>query len=236
MTTIHIVEGERRRPQLTVADTFDVTVPAEVSHARLLAHAQRVARLTAELSAAKGRCDANHREHALGWAYLPSVGVALSQALDLGMETDPAKVGRWVREHAFPVEQGSRGGSMRLAVQVDVPRYQNLGYLRYCPIPGPRGGECRERNRTCVKYVTDPATGDWLHAEVCKRHYGQVAEALRAAPTPAPNRGGVLARVFHEWDLDPMYRWADDRYDPASIPVGADTSQKPALRVIEGGL
>ncbi len=230
MTTIHVVEGKARRPQLTVADTFEVTVSAEVSNARLLTHARRVTALVAELSTVTYRLGHEETE---GFQRLAPVGVALSQALDLGLCPESDKVTRWAAQAAFPAHPGAW---FKSAVRFDVPRYHPVGWHWRCPFPGPRGGKCRRSPRSWAKVVTDPVTGDWEWFEVCREHQQEADAGLHAAPVPASNRGGILARVFGEWDLDPLYRWGDDRYDPASIPVGADTSKRPALRVIEGGL
>jgi hypothetical protein len=227
VTTIHVIDGDQRRPALTVAETFDVTIPAETSHKQLLTHARRVTSLTAELSTVTYRL--NHSD-AEGFQRLAPVGIAMSQALDLGLGTEPDT--RWISQAAFPAHPGAW---FRAAIRFDVPRYHpGRGQWR-CPFPGPRGGKCRNPRRTGAKVVTDPVTGDWAWHDVCSEHRPLADAGLRAAPAPPPNRGGILARVFPEWDLDGLYQWANDRYDPAGIPVGADTSRPPKLRVLDGG-
>jgi hypothetical protein len=79
-------------------------------------------------------------------------------------------------------------------------------------------------------------TGDWVLAMVCPAHRPQVDAARIAAPTPPPNRGGILARVFPEWDLDGLYGWADDRYTATGEVLGANPVKRPRLRVIDGGI
>lgn len=218
---------------LREAEAFLLDVPPEIPHDALLAHARRVALLVAVHGQTVEPLDVDPGSRS-AWHDVVSVGVGLSVVVDLHVpvEDSTSQGSRWAKA------SGLRGSRFRAAVKADVPRYEPPRHYWDCPVTGPRGGKCPspQWRRSIGKYVTDPATGVFVWAQICRDHWDEVAAAANAAPDPLPNRGGVLARVFPEWNLDLAYQWAEPRYRPGTqIPGVRDYTGPPRLRLIFAG-
>ncbi len=209
----------------------ELCIPSTVSRHALLGHAMRMARF--------------HREHgdrrppagrdAAAWAQLPRFALALSWAFDLGLVE---WTGRALCQAAWPV-RWHYSPTPKDVLATDVPRYDAgeppIGDHR-CFGTGPRGGRCRAGSATPARRLVNPTTGEYVYVWACDNHAAALRGPMNAAPVPSPNRGGALAAAFPDVDLDPLYRWADGRYDGHSGAAPDAMPDRPVrLRVISGG-
>lgn len=132
---------------------------------------------------------------------------------------------------------GGHLGWLREVVTTDLPRYEppRHNLEAGCSAPTPRKKMCGRPIGTGPRfYEPDPQTGRLKRRQFCHRHREQaksLKEEIRSRPeppTPAANRGGVLARYL-DTDWSQLYRWADP--DWAMPPSGAPQA-RPALRVL----
>lgn len=231
MTTTHIITAAGNRPK-PVEVRPPLRVPAGLPPSVLLAHARRVADLTRAVAVAWPATPLYERSRER-WVDVLALGVGLSWAHDLGL-IEPDLDGWWslrrIREAVWPV--GAGVGRAKAALDLDAPRFDpRWGYAvdRHCPVPGPRGGRCVNRNRQTTRWVTDLETGVWEFREVCPLHWDEVRRRAIDAPVPQPNRGGVLAAVFPEIDVTALYRWARPQWQEPTVHLGPE---KPRLRVV----
>jgi hypothetical protein len=197
----------------------------------LVTHARRVADLTRLVILSPLRSLTKRAT----LADLIALGVAFSQAVDLGIiESDPLNW-REVSRVAFPA--GGRNRRFREAIHADTPHYEaSRTYGAGCPISGPRGGRCTGKNAQPCKWVTDMETGAWEYRDLCPEHEPIAFARHRDAPLPAANRGGILADVFPEWDMDSTYKYVTPAWEPAvGLPAMGDVL-RPKLRVVAGGV
>ncbi len=226
MTIVHIPDPVR---PAEVHVPAELVIPPGVSRHDLLGHAMRMARF--------------HREHgdrrpptgreATAWSQLPRFALALSWAFDLGLVDWTVQA---LVRAAWPLRWSS-GPSPKDVIASDVPRYDagDPPVMDHrCFGHGPRGGRCRTGDAQPARRLVNPATGEWVYVWACDGHAATLRGPMNQAPTPAPNRGGALAVAFPDVDLDPVYRWADDRYDGDSAPE-AMPDRPVRLRVIPGG-
>jgi hypothetical protein len=215
-----------------------VTIPLDIDRVKVITHARRVAHLTTAWS----RAVVGLREHGMAaMAAIMPIGIALSQAIDLD-RVGTLEAGRLttdeVRAAAFPASPKTR--RFREAIAADAPRYEPPDrFQRVCPVGGPRGGRCPGPLRH-TRWVTDTSTGAWEWREVCEAHQDIVRQRANTSPDPAPNRGGVLAEVFPDVDMDVIYAWARPGWTPAGDPEGGVdvvdvVASRGAFRLIVGG-
>ena len=206
-------------------------ISAQCAPAALLAHARRTAELTRAVSMAT-RLTRPSERRAVGDILI--LGIALSQCVDLGIIGGGSANWRDLNPVAFPA--GNRANRFREAIRADTPRYEAPWARGRCPISGPRGGACRERHAQPRKWVTDLTTGAWEYRDICATHEGIAFARHRDSPEPPPNRGGVLAAAFPEYDIDATYAYVTPTWDPAiGIPAMGDV-RRPKLRVVAGGV
>lgn len=223
MTVIYVAEPAR--PQLREVKPF--TVPPRIPQPKAAAHAARVAELTRAWALAYPRF---HGRDQQAFAELLPFGIGLSWWLDAGLI--PTGNTRAICEAVWPAGWGHRP---KEAMSADAPRYEAPIAWDRCPVPGPRGGECRESYPNWTRWITDAETGEWEQRQVCRRHLDVARGRANRAPDPAPNRGGVLAAVFPEIDTDALYRWAQPHWTPPGQPVPPDpVLSKPLLRLVIG--
>lgn len=196
-------------------------VPLSTDRARLVAHARRMAAMNRYVAA-----DPRASEFA------PLI-VAFSQALDLGVSQVKRGPRRLARMLLWAGELTAAGGATLAArVASDAPRYSPPRLAR-CPGTGPRGGRCRRSSGRFTQVLTDPDTGAWAHGYVCADHAGSVPEYdPDRHPSPPPNDGGLLARVFPELGWAPVYRWAYPRWE--DVLGGPDTAPPSRLSLVRG--
>lgn len=194
-----------------------VEIPAGVDRMRVVAHARRVAHLTRAWGVAAAGMQSRDLE--VYGAVMP-IGIALSWAVDLG--AIPIESGQLtfadVRAAAFPGRPEAL--VFRAAVAADAPRYEPPVSLEQTPRGCPGSGR-HQGHRRVVKWVGDIETGAWEWREVCGAHVDIARQRSHQSPDPAPNRGGVLAAVFPEINLDVVYAWARSGWTPAGDPVQA---------------
>lgn len=210
-------------------------VPIDLDPSSGRVHARRVRDLMREVSAASHVADGRDRE---GFADLLALGIALSQAVDLGIIGTPGGVNwREVWPHAFPTGRATRysGCRFRESIRLDTPRYHGE-YHRGCPVSGPRGGVCHNPNARTAKWVTNTLTGDYEYREICGDHQPVAFQRHLDAPTPASNRGGILAAVFDEYDMDATYRYVTPEWDPQIGLPEVLRPTRPKLALIVGGI
>lgn len=208
-------------------------VPVNLEPSSGRRHARRVRDLMREVSAASHRAEPHERGD---YADLLALGVALSQAVDLGVIGTPGEI-NWsaVWPHAFPTGRMRRSSCrFREAIALDTPRYK-ADYRRGCPVEGPRGGTCRGSGSRAQKWVTNLVTGDYTYREVCRDHTDVAFQRHLNAPTPPHNRGGILLAVFDEYDLDATYKYVTPAWDPGDGLPEVLRPTKPKLRLVVGG-
>jgi hypothetical protein len=186
-----------------------------------------------EVSAAVGIAEPHERGD---YADLLALGIALSQAVDLGIIGTPGEVNwRDVWPHAFPTGRMRRSGCrFREAIALDTPRYR-AEYRGGCPVEGPRGGTCRNPHSRAQKWVTNLVTGDYEYREICQEHSEVAFQRYLKAPTPAHNRGGILLAVFDEHDMQGTYKYVTPAWDPAAGLPEVLRPARPKLRLVVGG-
>lgn len=210
-------------------------VPVNLDQSSARVHACRVSDLMREVSAATRIAESRERE---GFADLLALGIALSQAVDLGIIGAPGGINwREVWPHAFPTGRTKRFGGCRFreAIRLDTPRY-HAEHKTSCPVPGPRGGACHAPRTRSTKWVTNLQTGAYEYREICPAHQQVAFQRHLDAPAPATNRGGILAAVFAEYDMGATYRYVNPKWEPQvglpdAIPMG-----RPKLEMVVGGL
>jgi hypothetical protein len=218
-----------------VANLAEITsAPKVCSDPRALkAHTERIIHLTRETSAVAHHASARER-----WVDVFALGVALSWSVDLRIIGDGESNWRNIWPHAFPTGRRSDFGDCRFreAIHLDTPRYE-AAWSRGagCPGSGPRGGKCREKPTPLRKWVTNLNTGDWEHREICATHQALAFERHRDSPDPQPNRGGVLAAVFPEYDMDATYRYVTPEYVAGAVPASPRVVARPKLSLVVGG-
>ncbi len=218
---------------------FDI--PLTVNHATVVAHARRVAALYRLFMAARPAKTSRYRGAETYGAIVP-LCIAMSHVVDLHISpVDGKPVGRiisgqLIRQAVWPASVDAQ--PMHDVVAMDAPVYEPPNTYGRCPVKGSRGGNCNERGRTGAEWVTDAATGEWERREMCDLHLPIAKERRKAAPTPAPNRGGLLAAAFSELDVTAMYRWAVPGWQPAGTEQAPEAppmdAVRPTLRLVLG--
>jgi|SRR5690242_10584727 len=209
-------------------------VPVDLNPSSARVHARRVRDLMREVSVAVQVAEGRERE---GFADLLALGIALSQAVDLEIIGTPGGINwREVWPHAFPTGRTKRYGGCRFreAIHLDTPRY-HAEYIRDCPVAGPRGGICRSPGRHTT-WVTDLLSGDYVYRDVCAAHQSIAFKRHLDSPAPATNRGGILAAVFDEYDMDATYQYVNPKWEPqVGLPL-AFPMGRPKLALVVGGI
>jgi hypothetical protein len=141
------------------------------------------------------------------------------------------------------MSEGGYLGWLHDMIRKDRPRYEApIGRhddLRWtCQVPTPRKPACGKSQGWGVAFMEpDPQTGELIPRVFCHRHreigYALSREigARPAAPEPAANRGGILARYI-DTDWEALYQWVDPDWTmPPSGPVQPVTPA-PRLQVL----
>ncbi len=210
---------------MTLYEVRQVEIPLTIGVPRLAAHARRIAELTRLYTAALPGIPGGDLT---AFADMFPLGVGISWARDLGVV---GCEGAEVRRAVWPGSPDT--ARMAAALSADAPRYESWSYPGRCPLRGSRGGKCNERGRNRMQWVTDMETGEWEHREICDMHLPVARERLAAAPSPPPNRGGVLLAAFPDLNIPKFYQWARPTWTEDGRPAAEPAvGERPALRLV----
>lgn len=155
--------------------------------------------------------------------------IALLLAWLIARDPNRFNAGVWQRAEAILGTRQYGGKTQSIAgllVASDIPRYEDdrsipAWHDQTCDAPMiRRAGKCGQPARD-NSYTADPTTGWRTPVWYCRRHegFGKDSDcALRDAPEPIPNRGGLLPSYFRRkngiegWVYD--YRWAYHQKNP----------------------
>lgn len=232
---------------MTLHEVREFQIPLTVDHAAVVRHARRVARIGRVFAAAAEPPSGDRYAYRTPYRHVVSLALAMAIAIDLRL--DP-RDGSRLRVRRVRTEAILRAvwpaatdfTPMRDVIALDRPQYE-AGYGGRCPVPGSRGGKCNESGRTRTPWVTDRDAGEWEWREMCDMHRPQALAVQAECPSPRPNRGGFLAAVFPDLDMDYLYEWAHPGWKRTSNPVPAPElpapeppvpAHRPVLRLVPG--
>lgn len=171
---------------------------------------------------------------------------------------------RWSTIQAHMGWRGPAGAAWRMLLCDDLPRFTSDGWPHPQPLcehvltGGPRKGDSCGKPAKLRFRITDPTSGEWRTSGWCSKHYdeGLTVEWREnhrpdrdAAPTPHPNRGGVLPcylTLSKGASWEDAYRWASPSWVPPEVGVCADdwptlakvrpVTRRPKLTLILGDI